>query len=215
MELGTRGIKIALRRLRRWARDGAREELDLPGTIRATAGRGYLDVVTRPERRNAVKVLLLLDVGGSMDRHVRRVEALFSAARSEFRHLEQFYFHNCVYEALWRDNRRRRTQQVETRDVLRTYGPDWKCILVGDAATSPYEIAVPGGANEHWNAESGEVWLSRLRDHWPDMLWINPVPEAEWTDTRSTAMIAQIVGAGRMVPMSLDGLDRGMRALGR
>ena len=214
VELGTRNIKVALKRLRKWARDGAEEELDLNGTIRATAEHGYLDVKTRPERRNAVKVLLLLDVGGSMDPHIRMVEELFSAAKSEFRHLEHFYFHNCIYEGLWRDNRRRWTEQTPTHEVLRTYGPDWKCIVVGDAAMSPYEVAVPGGANEHWNEEAGEVWLSRLCDQWPAHLWINPLPEAHWPYTQSVGMIRQIFGTDRMVPMTLDGIARGVKALG-
>jgi uncharacterized protein len=213
VELGTRNIKVALRRLRRWARDGAHDELDLDGTIRATAEHGWLDVRTRPERRNAVKVLLFLDAGGSMDPHVRVVEELFSAARAEFKHLESFYFHNCLYEGVWRDNRRRWTEQTPTWDVLRTYGSDWKCIFVGDAAMSPYEIAMPGGANEHWNAEAGQVWLERARDQWPAHLWINPVPETQWRYTQSTGMIRAIFGPDRMVPMTLEGIDRGMRAL--
>ena len=212
-EIGTRTIKVALRRLRRWAREGAAEELDLDGTIRSTAHNGYLDVRTRPERRNAVKVLLLLDVGGSMDPHARVMEELFSAARSEFRSLEPFYFHNCVYEGLWRENRRRWDAQVPTWEVLRTYGADWKCILVGDAAMSPYEIAMPGGANEHWNEEAGSVWLERIRDRWPDHLWINPAEERVWHHTQSTQMICEILGPDRMVPMTIEGLTRGMRAL--
>ena len=215
VELGTRNIKVAMKRLRRWARDGAVEELDLDGTVRATAEHGYLDVRTRPERRNAVKVLLFLDVGGSMDAHVKVVEELFSAARAEFKHLEYYYFHNCVYEGLWRDNRRRWTEQIPTLDVLHTYSSDYKCIFVGDASMSPYEIAMPGGANEHWNRESGEVWLSRLRDQWPGHLWINPVPEAYWPYTQSIAMVQDVFGADRMVPMTLEGIDRGMRELGR
>ncbi|CAM4267342.1 vWA domain-containing protein [Palleronia rufa] len=212
-EIGTRNIKVALKRLRRWARDGAHEELDLPSTIRATASNGYLDVKTRPERRNAVRVLLFLDVGGSMDDHVKVVSDLFSAARSEFRHLEQVYFHNCLYEGVWRDNSRRWTEQVPTWDILRTYGPEWRCIFVGDAAMSPYEIAMPGGANEHWNAEAGHVWLARARDQWPAHLWINPVQETAWGYTQSTQMVQEIFGADRMVPMTLDGLTRGMKLL--
>jgi uncharacterized protein with von Willebrand factor type A (vWA) domain len=215
VELGTRNIKVALRRLRQWVRDGAAEELDLDGTIRATADHGYLDVQTRPERRNAVKILLFLDVGGSMDPHVKVVEELFSAARAEFKHLEHFYFHNCLYEGLWRENRRRWDSQTPTWEVLRTYGPDYKCIFVGDASMSPYEIAYPGGANEHWNAEAGSTWLARARDQWPRHLWINPLPERQWPYTQSIGMIRQIFGAERMVPMTLDGLDRGMRLLGR
>jgi len=212
VELGTRNIKVALRRLRRWARDGAAEEFDLDGTIRATAEQGWLSVQTRPERRNAVKVLLFLDVGGSMDPYIRILEELFSAARSEFRHLQSFYFHNCLYEGVWRDNRRRWDAQTPTAEVLRTYGPDWKCIFVGDAAMSPYEITHPGGASEHWNRESGQVWMERACAQWPGHLWINPVPEAQWSYTQSTRLMQQIMG-GRMVPMTLEGIARGMRLL--
>ena len=211
-DLDIRNVKVALRRLRAWARDGAAEELDLDGTIRETARRGWLDVRTRPERRNAARVLLFLDVGGSMDDHVRVVDELFSAARSEFRTLEHFYFHNCLYEGVWRESRRRWDAVTPTWDVLNTYGGDYRCIFVGDAAMSPYEVAVPGGANEHWNAESGETWLSRARAHWPRSLWINPVPEEHWGHTQSTRMIREIF-EDRMVPMSLDGLSRGMRLL--
>ena len=214
VELGTRNIKVALKRLRRWARDGAAEELDLDGTIRATAEHGFLDVQTRPERRNAVKVILFLDVGGSMDPHVKVVEELFSAARAEFKHLEHYYFHNCLYEGVWKDNRRRWDAQIPTWEVLNTYGPDYKCIFVGDASMSPYEIAYPGGANEHWNAEAGQVWLQRARAQWPDHLWINPVPERHWRYTQSIQMIREIF-EDRMVPMTLEGLDRGIRDLAR
>ncbi len=215
VELGTRNIKVALKRLRRWARDGAAEELDLPETIRATAESGYIDVKTRPERRNAVKVLLFLDIGGSMDAHVKIVEELFSAAKVEFKHMEHFYFHNCLYEGVWKDNARRWNAQTPTWDVLRTYGSDYKCIFVGDASMSPYEIAVPGGANEHWNQESGQTWLERAREHWQNHVWINPVPEKYWGYTQSIAMIQQIFGAERMVPMTLSGIENGMKALGR
>ena len=215
VELGTRNIKVALKRLRRWARDGANDELDLGGTIRATAEHGYLDVKTRPERRNAVKVLLFLDVGGSMDPHIKTVEELFSAAKAEFKHLEYFYFHNCLYEGVWRDNRRRWTEQLDTMEVLRTYGPDYKCIFVGDASMSPYEIAYPGGANEHWNAEAGSVWLSRAREQWNSNLWINPIPEKYWPYTQSIKMVQEIFGAEAMVPMTLEGLSRGMKTLTR
>ena len=214
IEIGTRNIKVALKRLRKWARDGAAEELDLPGTIRSTAEQGWLDVKTRPERRNAVKVLLFLDVGGSMDDHVKVVEELFSAARAEFKHLEHYYFHNCLYEGVWRDNRRRWTEQIPTWDILHKYGPDWHCIFVGDASMSPYEIAIPGGANEHWNQEAGQTWLMRAREHWPDHLWINPVPEKYWDYTQSIGMIREIF-EDRMVPMTLDGIDQGMRSLAR
>ncbi|RED12822.1 vWA domain-containing protein [Pontivivens insulae] len=213
-ELGTRNIKVALKRLRRWARDGAAEELDLPSTIRSTAEHGYIDVQTRPERRNAVKVLLFLDVGGSMDPHVKLVEELFSAAKSEFKHFEHFYFHNCLYEGVWKNNARRWTEQIPTHEILRTYGPDYRCIFVGDASMSPYEIAYAGGANEHWNPEAGQVWLNRARDQWTSNLWINPVPEQHWQYTHSIRMIREIF-ADQMVPMTLEGLERGMKALAR
>lgn len=213
VELGTRNIKVALKRLRQWARHGAADELDLPGTIRATADHGYIDVKTRPERRNAVKVLLFLDVGGSMDDHIRVVDELFSAARAEFKHMQHFYFHNCIYEGLWTDNRRRWAEQVPTWDVLHRYGRDYKCIVVGDASMSPYEIAVPGGANEHWNPEAGEVWLRRLIQTWPDHAWLNPVPEERWGYTQSIGMVGQIF-ENRMMPLTLDGLTRAMRMLG-
>ncbi|PIE13150.1 MAG: VWA domain-containing protein [Rhodobacterales bacterium] len=212
VELGTRNIKVALKRLRNWARDGAHEELDLDGTIRATAEHGYLDVKTRPERRNAVKVLLFLDVGGSMDPHIKVVEELFSAARAEFKHMEYFYFHNCLYEGVWKDNARRWNDQTPTHDILHTYGPDYKCIFVGDASMSPYEIAYRGGANEHWNEESGETWLRRAREQWPQNLWINPLPEAHWQYTHSIGMIHEIF-EGAMVPMTLQGITEGMRSL--
>lgn len=214
VELGTRNIKVALKRLRNWARDGAHEELDLDGTIRATAEHGYLDVKTRPERRNAVKLLLFLDVGGSMDAHIKVVEELFSAARSEFKHMEYYYFHNCLYEGLWRDNARRWDAQTPTHEVLRTYGGDYKAVFVGDASMSPYEIAYKGGANEHWNEECGETWLRRAREQWPNNLWINPTPEPHWRYTQSIQMIQQIF-EGRMVPMTLEGITRGMKELGR
>jgi hypothetical protein len=212
VELGTRNIKVALRRLRKWARDGAAEEFDLDGTIRATAEHGWLDVQVRPERRNAVKVLLFLDVGGSMDPYVKVMEELFSAARAEFKHLVPFYFHNCLYEGVWRDNARRWNAQVSTAEIFRTYGPDYKCIFVGDASMSPYEILHPGGANEHWNPEAGQVWLERACAQWPNHLWINPVAEAHWHYTQSIRLIAQIF-EGRMVPMTLDGIARGIKAL--
>lgn len=214
VELGTRNIKVALKRLRNWVRDGAEDELDLDGTIRATAEHGYLDVKTRPERRNAVKILLFLDVGGSMDPYIKVVEELFSAARAEFKHLEYFYFHNCLYEGVWRDNKRRWDQQTPTWEVLNTYGSDYKCIFVGDASMSPYEVAYAGGANEHWNAESGQVWLERVRQQWDHHLWINPVPEKHWQYTQSIQMIREIF-EDRMVPMTLSGVDQGMRLLGR
>lgn len=213
-EIGTRTIKIALKRLRRWAREGAAEELDLDGTIRATANQGYLDVKTRPERRNAVKVLMLFDVGGSMDDHIQVVEELFSAARSEFKHLEYYYFHNCLYEGLWRTNARRWDAQTPTNDVLHTYGADWKLIFVGDASMSPYEVVMPGGANEHWNAESGEVWMRRALARFSKAAWINPTPEAHWRYTQSIGMISEIM-EGRMYPMTLSGLEAATRELSR
>jgi len=214
VELGTRNIKVALKRLRQWARDGAEEELDLNSTIRSTAEHGYLDVVTRAERRNAVKVLLFLDAGGSMDPYVKIVEELFSAARTEFKHLEYFYFHNCLYEGVWRDNRRRWSEVTPTWDVLRTYGADYKCIFVGDAAMSPYEIAMKGGANEHWNEEPGQIWLNRARETWSSNAWINPVKEAHWAYTQSTQMIRQIFD-DQMFPMTLKGIEAAMKSLTR
>ncbi len=213
VELGTRNIKVALKRLRNWARDGAHDELDLDGTIRATAENGYLDVKTRPERRNAVKLLLFLDVGGSMDPHIKVVEELFSAARAEFKHMEYYYFHNCLYEGVWKDNSRRWNHQIPTMEVLRTYGPDYKCIFVGDASMSPYEIAYRGGANEHWNEETGETWLMRAREQWPNNVWINPLPTQHWNYTQSIEMIRGIF-EDQMVPMTLDGITQGMRMLG-
>ena len=212
VELGTRNIKVALKRLRKWAREGAQDELDLESTIQKTAENGYLNVQTRPERRNAVKVLLLLDVGGSMDSHIKLVEELFSAARSEFKHLESYYFHNCLYEGLWRDNERRWTEQVPTEEILRTYGPDYKCIFVGDASMSPYEIAYVGGANEHWNKISGQQWLLRAQERWNDSIWLNPVPEKYWPYTQSIAMVQKIY-ENRMVPMTLDGISSGMKLI--
>ncbi len=212
VELGTRPIKAALRRLRKWARDGAAEEFDLDGTIRATAEHGWLDVQTRPERRNAVKVLLFLDIGGSMDPYVKVMEELFSAAKAEFKHLVPFYFHNCLYEGVWRDNARRWDAQTSTAEMLRTYSSDYKCIFVGDASMSPYEILHPGGANEHWNPEAGQVWLNRACAQWPNHLWINPVPEQHWQYTQSIRLISEIF-AGRMVPMTLEGIARGIKTL--
>ena len=213
VELGTRNIKVALKRLRQWARHGAAEELDLPATIRATADHGYIDVQTRPERRNAVKVLLFLDVGGSMDDHIRIVDELFSAARAEFKHMEHFFFHNCLYEAVWKDSRRRWTETTPTWDILHRYGRDYKCIFVGDASMSPYEIVAPGGANEQWNPEPGELWLRRARETWPDHVWLNPVPQQHWHYTQSIRMIGEIF-ENRMMPLTLEGLTQAMRILG-
>lgn len=212
VDLGTRNIKIALRALRQWARDGAEDELDLDRTIQSTAHQGWLDVQMRPLRRNAVKVLLFLDIGGSMDPYMRVMEELFSAAKSEFKSLETFYFHNCLYDGVWRDNARRWDQQIKTLDLLRLYGSDYKCIFVGDAAMSPYEITHAGGASEFWNAEAGAVWLARVRDHWTRHVWINPAPQSSWAYTQSTQIIAQIF-AGKMEPMTLEGLTRAIKTL--
>ena len=216
VELGTRNIKVALRRLRRFARQGAAEELDLDGTIAATArNAGWLDLLMRPERHNAVKVLLFLDVGGSMDDHIQACEELFSAARAEFKHLEHFYFHNCVYEGVWKDNRRRHGEKLSTWDVIHTYGPDYKLIFVGDASMSPYEVGRPGGSVEHWNEEAGAVWLQRLVDAWPSAAWLNPLAENYWGYTPSIGMIRDVIGHDRMFPLTLDGLERAMRSLSK
>jgi uncharacterized protein with von Willebrand factor type A (vWA) domain len=213
VELGTRNMKLALRKLRKFARRGAPTELALPETIDATArSGGWLDIKMVPERHNVVKVLLLLDIGGSMDDHVRTCEELFSAARSEFKHLEHFYFHNCPYEALWRDNRRRFREHVGTVEVMRTYASDYKLIFVGDATMSPYEIVHPGGSVEHWNEEAGRVWLERLTRAYPRFAWINPRPEAHWRQTPSVEIIEDILG-GRMYPLTLSGLDDAIDAL--
>ncbi|MER9934842.1 VWA domain-containing protein [Mesorhizobium sp. M0088] len=214
VELGTRNIKIALKRLRRWVREGAEEEFDLPGTIHATAEHGYLDVQTRPERRNAVKLLMFFDVGGSMDDHIKSVEELFSAARAEFRQLEYFYFHNCLYEGVWKDNRRRHAEVIPTFDLLHKYGPDYKVIVVGDASMSPYEIAHPGGSVEHSNPEAGSVWLGRLLQQWPNAVWLNPEDPKNWGYTHSIAMIRDIFG-GRMFPLTLAGLEGATKQLSR
>ena len=213
VELGTRNIKIALRGLRRFARRGAATELDLPHTIDATArSGGWLDIKMVPERHNNVKVLLLLDIGGSMDDHVRVCEELFSAARSEFKHLESFYFHNFVYETLWRDNKRRSKERISTHEVLRTYAADYKLILVGDATMSPYEIEQPGGSIEHWNEEAGRVWLQRLMNRYRKFAWLNPQPRERWRHTQSIA-IARDLLEGRMYSMTLAGLDEAIDAL--
>ncbi len=215
LELGTRNFKMGLRRLRRFAREGAAEELDLDGTIAATArNAGYLDLKLVPERRNAVKVLLLVDVGGSMDDHVRICDELFSAARSEFRHFEHFYFHNFPYESLWKDNRRRHTERIATGQLIRTYGPDYRVIFVGDATMSPYEITMPGGSVEHWNAEAGAVWLKRLTTHFRHFVWLNPEPSKRWDYTASIAITRELVEE-RMFPLTLEGLDRATAELRR
>jgi len=213
VELGTRNIKIALRRLRRFARRGVPEELALADTIDATArSGGWLDIKMQAERKNVIKILLLLDIGGSMDDHVKTCEELFSAARSEFKHLEHFYFHNFPYEALWRDNARRFNEHVGTVEVMRTYASDYKLILVGDATMSPYEITAAGGSVEHWNAEPGGVWLQRLVKAYPKFVWINPQPQARWRHTQSVELIRDML-EGRMYPLTLSGLDDAIDAL--
>ena len=215
VELGTRNIKMALRRLRKFVREGAEDEFDLGGTIRATADNGgWLDIKLRPERRNRIKVLLFIDIGGTMDSHIRVSEELFSAARSEFKHLEYFYFHNMLYERVWRENRRGYNEWVPTWDVLNTYGRDYKLILVGDATMSPYEITEIGGSIEHWNNEAGVVWMRRLLERFPDSAWLNPISPEQWGHTRSVQMVQQLMG-GRMFPMTLNGLDKAMRLLRR
>jgi len=215
VEIGTRNIKVALRRLRRFAREGAADELDLPDTIRSTAANaGWLDLKMVPERHNNVKVLMLLDVGGSMDDHIKRVEELFSAAKSEFKHLEFFYFHNCVYDYLWKNNRRRHGERTATFDVLHKFSPDTKLIFVGDATMSPYEVVQPGGSVEYNNAEAGAVWLRRLADQFPRFAWLNPEPERLWEYRQSVSIIRQILG-GRMFGLTLGGLESAMRALSK
>jgi uncharacterized protein len=214
VELGTRNIKMALRRLRRFAREGAADELDLDSTIRGTAQKGYLDIHMRPERRNTVKVLMFFDVGGSMDWHVKVAEELFSAARAEFKHLEYYYFHNCLYEYVWKNNARRWTERSSTWDVLHTYPSDYKVIFVGDASMSPYEVTVPGGSVEHMNEEAGATWLRRVTDIYEHCVWINPVAQDNWRWTPTIHAISDIFDK-RMYPMTLDGLDRAMRELMR
>ncbi|MGC2855955.1 vWA domain-containing protein [Novispirillum sp. DQ9] len=215
VELGTRNIKVALRRLRRFARQGAATELDLDGTIKSTAHHGgLLDIQMVPERHNAVKVLLFLDIGGSMDDHIRMLEELFSAVRSEFKHLEHYYFHNCLYEFVWKDNARRFTDRIPTWDVLHTYGSDYKLIFVGDASMSPYEIVYKGGAVEHFNEEPGRVWLDRALKTWPNAVWLNPVEKRFWDYTHSIGMIREIMD-DRMYPLTLEGIDAAMAALSK
>jgi uncharacterized protein with von Willebrand factor type A (vWA) domain len=212
-ELGVRNIKLALRRLRRFAREGAPEVLDLDGTIRSTArNAGWLDLRMVAELRNAVKVLLFLDVGGTMDDHIQVVEELFSAARTEFKNLEHYYFHNCVYEGVWKDNRLRHRERIPTVDVMRRFGHDYKLILVGDASMSPYELEQAGGSVEHWNDEPGRVWLRRILDAWPRAVWLNPVPEEHWGWTTTILNIQRIMD-GRMFPVTLAGLERAMKSL--
>lgn len=213
VELGTRNIKIALRKLRKFAREGVADQLDLDSTIDSTArNAGLLDLKFVPERHNAIKILLFLDVGGSMDDHVRVCEELFSAARTEFKHLEYFYFHNFVYESVWKDNHRRRTQKIPTHEVMRTYGHDYKLIVVGDATMSPYEIMQPGGSIEHWNEEAGAVWMQRLTKTWPHHVWLNPEPQQRWEYTPSVQLARQLV-ENRMFPLTLGGLDQAIKEL--
>ena len=215
VELGTRTLKLALRRLRRWAREGEANELDLSGTIQATAANGgSLDLRMRPERHNKVKVLLLLDIGGSMDDYVEESAQLFSAARAEFKHPETWYFHNCPYEKLWRNNRRRFDATTPTLEVMNTYGPDWKLIFVGDATMSPTEISEPGGSVEHWNEEAGAVWMARLLKRFPNSIWINPRDSRAWNSAASIRLLKQMM-AERMYPLTLDGLEKGLRELQR
>jgi uncharacterized protein with von Willebrand factor type A (vWA) domain len=215
VELGTRNIKLALRRLRQFAREGAATELDLDDTIRATANNaGTLDLKLVPERQNRVKVLLLFDIGGSMDDHIKVAEELFTAARYAFKHLEYFYFHNCVYERLWRDNRRRTTTQIPTTQLMNTYASDYRLIFVGDATMSPYEITEPGASVEHWNEEAGRTWMGRMLRAYPKAAWLNPKPEAFWDYTPSLALLRTVMG-GRMFPLTIEGLDRAMKALSR
>jgi len=211
--LGNRNIQVALKRLRQFARTGANEELDLEGTIRATArNAGHLDLKMVREKHNSVKVLLLLDVGGSMDDHIEMLEELFTACRTEFKHLEHYYFHNCLYESVWKDNKRRFNERTPTVDILHKYGPDYKIIFVGDASMSPYELAMPGGSVEHFNEEPGQAWIKRVTDTWDKVVWLNPVPRKYWEYTQSIGMLRQLMG-DRMYPLTLEGLDAAMREL--
>ena len=211
-ELGSRAMKIALKRLRQWARTGLQEEIDIDSTIKSTAKNGYLDIKTQKEKNNSIKVLLFLDVGGSMDPYVKKVEELFSASRSVFKNLEYFYFHNCLYEGVWKNNRRRWNEQIPTFEVLNTYGKEYKCIFVGDASMSPYEILFPGGANEHFNKIAGKDWLFKAISQWESHMWINPVPKKYWDYTQTIKMVSDIF-SGKMVPLTLGGLDKGMKQL--
>jgi len=214
VELGIRNIKIALRRLRKFARTGAPDELDLDTTIKETANHGYLDVHMRPERRNAVKVLVFFDIGGSMDSHIEQVEELFSAAKTEFKHMEYFYFHNCLYEGVWKQNRRRFTDRTPTWDVLHKYPHDYKVVFVGDASMSPYEIMVPGGSVEHVNEEAGSVWLERVTRTYPHAVWLNPVAQRHWDYSESTTVIRRLFSK-RMFPITIEGLEAAMKELVR
>ncbi|MGA0607465.1 vWA domain-containing protein [Phenylobacterium sp. VNQ135] len=214
VELGTRNIKVALRRLRKWVRDGAPEELDLDGTIKGTAEKGYLDIHLRPERRNKISVLIFFDIGGSMDSHIKVCEELFSAARTEFKNMEFYYFHNCLYEAVWKDNRRRHAEKIPTWDVLHKFPHDYKIIFVGDATMSPYEITYPGGSVEHWNEEAGAVWIDRVTQIYEHVVWLNPTAERHWDYTPSIGVLKQLVGE-RMFPLTIEGLEKAMKELAR
>jgi uncharacterized protein with von Willebrand factor type A (vWA) domain len=214
VELGTRNIKVALRRLRKWVRDGSEDELDMNGTIRGTAEKGYLDIHMRPERRNKISVLIFFDIGGSMDSHIKVCEELFSAARSEFKNMEFYYFHNCLYESVWKDNRRRHAEKLNTYDILHKFPHDYKVIFVGDATMSPYEITYPGGSVEHWNEEAGAVWMDRVANIYESMIWLNPTAERHWDYTPSVNVMKQLVG-DRMYPLTLAGLEKAMKELAR
>ncbi|CAN5897120.1 VWA domain-containing protein [soil metagenome] len=214
VELGTRNIKVALRRLRRWVREGAPEELDMNATIRGTAEKGYLDINLRAERRNKISVLIFFDIGGSMDSHIKVCEELFSAARSEFKNMEFYYFHNCLYESVWKDNRRRHAEKLNTWDILHKYSHDYKVIFVGDATMSPYEITYPGGSVEHWNEEAGAVWIDRVAGIYENIVWLNPTAERHWDYTPSIELMKQLLG-DRMYPLTIEGLDKAMRQLSR
>ena len=213
-ELNNRGFKIALKRLRQWARTGVNEEFDLEETIKDTAKNGYLDIKMRKEKENSIKLLLFLDIGGSMDEHIMKVESLFSAAKNVFKNLKYFYFHNCLYEGVWEDNSRRWEERFSTDQILRTYGRQYKCIFVGDASMSPYEILMPGGGNEHFNEISGRVWLERALNQWPSHLWINPIPKRYWKITDSINLINNIF-QNKMVPLSIKGIEQGTEILSK
>jgi uncharacterized protein with von Willebrand factor type A (vWA) domain len=214
VELGTRNIKVALRRLRKFAREGAPEEFDLENTINSTAKKAYLDIHMRPERRNAIKVLMLMDIGGTMDDHIKLAEEMFSAAKTEFKHLEFFYFHNCLYDFVWKDNRRRHSERTRTWDLLHKYGHDYKVIFVGDATMSPYEILQPGGSVEYFNEEPGAAWVKRVTDVYPKCVWLNPEPEEIWNYRQSISIIKELMN-GRMFPTTLNGLERAMKFLAK
>ncbi|WP_293676289.1 VWA domain-containing protein [uncultured Phenylobacterium sp.] len=214
VELGTRNIKMALRRLRKWVREGHPDEIDMGATIKGTAEKGYLDINMRPERRNKISVLLFLDIGGSMDSHIKLCEELFSAARSEFKNMEFYYFHNCLYESVWKDNRRRHAEKLNTWDILHKFPHDYKVIFVGDATMSPYEITYPGGSVEHWNEEAGAIWMDRVSQIFEHAVWLNPTAERHWDYTPSIGVMRQLMG-DRMFPLTIDGLDKAMKELSR